>query len=190
MRLRHPGDIDRLLRMLADLQSRLMNSRGHDDTIPYLASCAEASRQLREHFISVDLTELAERDQRELTLGGAVMTRPREFLDRTIDIRQVQLVEVRMALEKLKPFMERPGHLLVIDTSAFIEGAYFTDFAWRGLASVQAGEPIRLIVPIIVIDELDELKRDRRASERARSVLRRLWELGDQAGMEPIELIS
>jgi len=31
------------------------------------------------------------------------------------------------ALEKFKPFIERPGHLLAIDTSAFIEGEYFTD---------------------------------------------------------------
>lgn len=188
MRLRHPGDIDRVLRMLADLQSMLMNCRGHEDTVRYLAWCAEASMQLREHFISANLAELAERDQRELTLGGAVMTRPREFLDRNIDLWQVRLVEVRMALEKLRPFIERPGSLLILDTSAFIEGEYFTDLDWQGLAGIRAGGPVRLIVPIIVIDELDELKRDRRVGDRARSVLHRLWDLRDGAGMAPAEL--
>jgi predicted ribonuclease YlaK len=43
-------------------------------------------------------------------------------------------------------------------------------------------------VPIIVLDELDDLKRDRRAGDRARSVLHRLWELRDGAGMAPAEL--
>jgi hypothetical protein len=114
MRLRRPGDIDRVLRMLADLQSRLVNYRGHEGTVPYLSWCAEASRQLRERFVSVDLAELAERDQRELTFGSAVMTRPREFLDRNIDLWRVRLAEVRMALEKLRPFIERPGSLLVL----------------------------------------------------------------------------
>lgn len=188
MRLRHPGDIDRALRMLADLQSRLVNYRGHEDTVPYLAWCAEASRRMREQFVSIDLAELAERDQRELTFGGAVMTRPREFLDSNIDLWQVRLAGVRMTLEKLRPFIERPGSLLVLDTSAFIEGEYFTELDWHGLAGVQAGRPVRLIVPIIVIDELDDLKRDRRAGDRARSVLHRLWELRDGAGMAPAEL--
>ena len=140
MRLRHPGDIDRVLRMLADLQNRLVNYRGHEDTVPYLAWCAEASRQMREHFVSIDLAGLAERDQRELTFGGAVMTRPLEFLDSNIDLWQVRLAGVRMALEKLRPFIERPGSLLVLDTSAFIEGEYFTEVDWHGLAGVQAGQ--------------------------------------------------
>jgi hypothetical protein len=188
MQLRHPGDIDRVLRMLADLQSRLVNYRGYEDTVPYLAWCEEASRQLREHFLSVDLAELAERDQRELTFGGAVMTRPREFLDGNIDLWKVRLAEVRMTLEKLRPFIERPGSLLILDTSAFIEGEYFTDLDWHRLAGVQAGAPVRLIVPIIVIDELDDLKRDRRAGDRARSVLHRLWELRDGAGTAPAQL--
>jgi hypothetical protein len=143
MRLRHPGDIDRALRMLADLQSRLVNYRGHEDTVPYLAWCAEASKRMREHFVSIDLAELAERDQRELTFGGAVMTRPREFLDSNIDLWQVRLAGVRMTLEKLRPFIERPGSLLVLDTSAFIEGEYFTELDWHGLASRRpcAGDP-------------------------------------------------
>jgi hypothetical protein len=188
MRLRQPGDIDRVLKMLADLQSRLMNYRGHEDTVPYLAWCAEASRQLRDHFASVDLAELAERDQRELTFSGAVMTRPREFLDRNIDLWQLRLAQVQTALEKLRPFIERPGSLLLLDTSALIEGNYFTELDWHGLAGVQAGTPVRLIVPIIVIDELDDLKRDRRAGDRARSVLHRLWELGDGSGMASAEL--
>jgi hypothetical protein len=46
-----------------------------------------------------------------------------------------------MTLEKLRPFIERPGSLLVLDTSAFIEGEYFTELDWHGwLASKRAGQ--------------------------------------------------
>jgi hypothetical protein len=188
MRLRNPGDIDGAMRVLSDLQGRLMYCRGYDDTVQYLFWCGEASRQLREHFVSDGLAELTERDQRDLTLGGSVMTRPREFLDRNIDIWQARLVDARARLEGLRPFIERPGQIVVIDTSAFIEGEYFTDFNWRELAGVQTAGPVRLIVPIIVVDELDDLKRDRRAGERARSVLRRLLELQDTTLLEPVQL--
>jgi hypothetical protein len=43
-------------------------------------------------------------------------------------------------------------------TPAFIEGEYFTELDWHGLAGVQAGRSVRLIVPIIVIGEFDDLK--------------------------------
>jgi hypothetical protein len=65
------------------------------------------------------------------------MTRPREFLDRSIDIWQTRLVDARARLEALRPFIERPGQIIVIDTSAFIEGEYFTDFNWRRLVCLR-----------------------------------------------------
>src|SRR6266568_842436 len=188
MRLRNPGDIDGAIRMLDDLTGQLMHCRGYDDTVQYLAWCDEASRRLRERFVTPELAELAERDQRDLTLGGAVMTRPREFLDRNIDIWQVRLVDAGARLMALKPFIEREGHIVVMDTSAFIEGVYFTDFDWRSLDGIDAVIPVRLVVPIIVIDELDDLKRDRRGRDRARSVLRRLRELYGSKLLEPVEL--
>jgi hypothetical protein len=78
----------------------------------------------------------------------------------------------------LNSFIEWPGLIVVPDTSAFVEGMYFTDLNWQELADVDPHEPVRLVVPILVIEELDELKRGRdRIRDRARSVLRRLWEL-------------
>jgi hypothetical protein len=56
--------------MLSDLQGRLMNCRGYDDTVQYLSWCEEVSRHLREHFASPELAEMAERDQRDLTLAA------------------------------------------------------------------------------------------------------------------------
>jgi PIN domain len=60
---------------------------------------------------------------------------------------------------------------------------------WQELADIDPGNPVRLVVPVLVVEELDELKRGRdRARDRARSVLRRLWELnsdGKRAAMIP-----
>jgi PIN domain len=176
------------MRVLDDLNALLMHCRGYEDTVQYLFWCGEASRQLREHFVTPERAELAERDQRDLTLGGAVMTRPREFLDRNIDLWQSRLLDARARLATLRPFIDREGQIVVIDTSAFIEGEYFTDFDWRSLAGVEPAGPVRLVVPIIVIDELDDLKRDRRGRGRARSVLHRLQELYCSAMLEPAEL--
>jgi hypothetical protein len=89
--------------------------------------------------------------------------------------RFTEMVDELMALQ---PFIERPGLIVVPDTSAFVEGVYFTDLNWQELADIDPRMPVRLVVPVLVVDELDELKRGRdRARERARSVLRRLWEL-------------
>ena len=66
------------------------------------------------------------------------------------------------------------------DTSVFLEGEYFTELDWQAVAGVGADDLVRVIVPVLVLMELDEHKRGRdRVQGRARSVLRRLWELHD-----------
>jgi hypothetical protein len=79
---------------------------------------------------------------------------------------------------ELKPFIERPELIMIPDTSAFLEGEYFTDSDWQAL--IGAGtQPMRLIVPMLVIEELDAHKRGwDRQPDRVLSTLRRLWELG------------
>lgn len=106
--------------------------------------------------------------------GVAVAVVGSDALKQQLD-RFTEMVDELMALQ---PFIERPGLIVVPDTSAFVEGVYFTDLTWQELADIDPRMPVRLVVPVLVVDELDELKRGRdRARERARSVLRRLWEL-------------
>jgi predicted ribonuclease YlaK len=70
---------------------------------------------------------------------------------------------------------------VVPDTSGFLEGEYFTDLDWQGLAGAGT-ETVRLVIPVLVIEELDDHKRGRdRQRELAVSVLRRPWELGGSA---------
>jgi rRNA-processing protein FCF1 len=82
-------------------------------------------------------------------------------------------------LEALRAFLQRPGRLVVLDTSALMEGVFFTEFDWHKLDASLAGGPVRLIVPSLVTEELDELKRHRdgRVKAKARRVLTGLWEL-------------
>jgi hypothetical protein len=100
------------------------------------------------------------------------------LLNRETDFWEEQLGQVIAELKTLKPFIERPGVIVVPDTSAFLEGEYFTDLDWQALAGA-GKDPVRLVVPVLVIEELDVLKRGRdRQRDRAVSTLRRLWELG------------
>jgi|SRR5580698_7630926 hypothetical protein len=81
-------------------------------------------------------------------------------------------------LKGLKPFIERPGVIMVPDTSALLEGKYFTELDWQALAGA-GSQCVRLVVPVVVVEELDTHKRGRdRQRDRAVSVLRQLWELG------------
>ena len=114
---------------------------------------------------------------------------PHGVLNHEIDVWLDRLNGMISELVRLQPFIERPGLIVVPDTSAFIEGVYFTELNWQELANVDQQERVRLVVPILVVEELDELKRARdRPRDRARSVLRRLWELnsgGKQAAVIP-----
>ena len=99
---------------------------------------------------------------------------PLVLLNRETDVWVDRFEGVIAELKALNPFIERPGHIVVPDTSAFIEGTYFTELAWQEIAGVAEAELIRLVVPILVVEELDDHKRVRgdRVPRRARSVLR------------------
>jgi hypothetical protein len=188
VRLRNPGAVDRAVTVLRPLRDRLDNYRGNSDPEYFLAWCTEASRTFREQFSSQGLADLADQDRTKITFGGGSVLRMREYLDHSMQIWQARVDAAISQLAALKPFIERPGQVVVVDTSAFIEGEYFTDFDWRSLDGVERQGPLRLIVPVTVIDELDHLKQDRRAGDRARSVLHRLWDLRGADPLAPLQL--
>jgi len=64
---------------------------------------------------------------------------------------------------------------VVPDTSALVRGVWFEDLDWP--AELKLSPTVRIVVPILVVEELDRLKdRERitKAGDRARRVLRRL----------------
>jgi hypothetical protein len=79
-------------------------------------------------------------------------------------------------------FLQHPGKLVVLDTSAFMEGPPFLTYPWTEIAPPPLGAApphVRLIVPIVVIGELDDLMhhRDGERRKRARDTFKALWAL-------------
>jgi PIN domain len=88
-------------------------------------------------------------------------------------------------LEQLNDFVMRPGRVAVLDTSAFHEFGRFWVADWATVTEADpphvsmSGLPIRLVVPLVVVEELDDQKRhpNGRVSKAAREILRHLRDL-------------
>lgn len=189
MRLRNPGDIDGAIDAVNLISNQLYNTRS--GTVvgrreEWLRWWDIADRQLRSRFADGDIAASLYRSRAEIA-ATSLDTRPLDVIDRETEIWISRFEQFTADLNDLKLFTARPGQIIVPDTSAFIEGVYFDQFAWDTLDGAAAGELARLVVPILVIDELDDKKRDRnlRVSRRARSVLRRQWELRAASPADP-----
>jgi PIN domain len=90
-------------------------------------------------------------------------------------------------LQQLDAFVNQPGLAAILDTSAFIEGGNFWEQDWPAITGADdqppppgAGpRPVCLIVPILVIEEMDNQKRhpNKRVQAAARQTLSHLWRL-------------
>lgn len=142
-----------------------------------------ADAQLRSLFTDSDAVTSLYQIHLEMARNGT----DARFAQRETNVWLARFGEMIASLQALRVFIARPGQIVVPDTSAFIEGVYFDQFDWPSLEGLVQGQPVRLIVPILVIEELDAKKTDRnsRVSGRARSVLRRLWELHGGGSAQP-----
>lgn len=181
MRLRDPGGIDRAVQILRDCASQIGNTtfsgRGSNDARDaWLRWWDQTDRQLRNLFADTELAADLFRTQLEIQrMGEEAM--PYVHLNRVVDVWRTRLNEAVEHLEALRGFATRPGRIVVADTSAFIEGSGLMDANWRQIARAPEAEAVRLIIPILVVEELDDLKRSRnpRVMERARATLKTLW---------------
>lgn len=179
MRLRFGVDYTAdVLRDLDDkLQDCLNGGEAREVRDRWLRWWSEADAQLRLLFGDGDVAAslyVSQLRVRDVNLE----TMPYGLLRHEIEVWLDRFTEMVDELMALQPFIERPGLIVVPDTSAFVEGVYFTDLNWQDLADIDPRKPVRLVVPVLVVEELDQLKRRwDRAGDRARSVLRRLWEL-------------
>jgi hypothetical protein len=179
MRMRHGVDIT--VERLTYLKNELGNCRAgmspSDTRERWLRWWSEADRHLTSLFADGDtLASLYVSSERVRNVNMEAL--PNGVLHHEIDAWVARFEQMIAELAALKPFIERPGQIVVPDTSVFLEGAYFTELDWQAVAGVGAGDLVRIVVPILVMEELDEHKRGRdRVQSRARSVLHRLWEL-------------
>jgi hypothetical protein len=186
VRLRHNVNytIETLIRLKSELALVRSGNSAVDRRDSWLRWWSAADGQFRNLFTDGEIAAslyVSAQQVRDVNLGAL----PNMLLNREVDFWEERLAQLIAELTALHPFISRPGLIVVADTSAFLEGEYFTNLDWQTLAGAGA-QPVRLVVPVLVVEELDAHKRGRdRQRDRAVSVLRQLWELG---GSDPERL--
>jgi PIN domain len=146
----------------------------------YLDWVDDADGQLRSLFVDPEPADgLVSRTYWEIQRLSDATPGAWQVLRRELKAQSERLQAMQRRLTDQKDFAERPGELVVVDTSALVQGEWFEHFNWP--AELDLGPLVRLVVPIVVIEELDDLKdreRRQRVRDRARRVLRRFRELG------------
>ena len=91
------------------------------------------------------------------------------LLDREYTAWDDRLAQLIPELEQQDKIASRPGHPVVLDTSVLMEGGRFTEVSWSSADASLATGQIRLIVPILVVEELDDLLDDRRGDRKQKA---------------------
>jgi PIN domain len=195
MRLKAPGnlhaavdEIDVLARKLADcLNGPRPNAQ--QARAAWLKWWAEADMKLRELFaednLLVPLAHTAT-EIRNLDLPAPAYDAPiLSFIIRERDVWVDRLDNAVGKLKQITDFVMRPGRVAVLDTSAFHEFDRFWIAHWAKVTEADPphepipGLPIRLVVPLVVVEELDAQKRhpNGKVREAARDILRHMRDL-------------
>jgi hypothetical protein len=197
MRLRNPGTIDPAIETIRNLQNFLGTSRGQHDAEArkdaFLNWCEDHARPQLESLLGPGeeiLGELESAYHRLALAPQMTLRRLNGLLNREYTIWDQRLRRAEEELRAQKKLAGRPGHPLVLDTSVLMEGVPFLTFGWHALSPVLGGGPVRLIVPILVIEELDDLLHDRNGDRRqkARAATRELWQLHGARPTDPAPL--
>ena len=183
MQLRNPDAIDSAIQTLRQLKSACENCRSHisfdDARKAYLTWVDTAYGQLRSLVINGDLAErLHSQFFWEIRRLDAISPGAWTLLNREVQIQSERLQAALDKLLDLKEFVGRDGHIVVLDTSALVRGVWFEDFDWP--TELGLTPAVRIVIPILVVEELDMLKDRERTSkggDRARRVVKRLREL-------------
>src|SRR6266496_2953071 len=184
MRLKDPSQINVAISGLFQSELAAQNSIARQEhpsfaADRYLAWVDETYGKLRGYFVDDGLADgLHTQRYWEIYRHGGGLPRPYELLQREVTTQVERLRAARERLESLREFIGRKGHIVVPDTSALTRGVWFEDFDWAGELGLSPA--VRLVIPILVIEELDGLKdreRTTKDGDRARKVLRRLREL-------------
>jgi PIN domain len=195
MRLKAQGElqaaidsIDLLARELAEcLDGPRPNSLQAREA--WLKWWAGADMKLRELFADDDLLVPLARtaaEIRNLDIPAPAYEAPSlSLIVREQDVWVDRLATAVRGLEQVKDFVVRPGRVAVLDTSAFHEFDRFWVADWAAVTEADpphepmSGLPIRLVVPLVVVEELDAQKRHQNGKVRqaARDILRHLREL-------------
>jgi hypothetical protein len=103
--------------------------------------------------------------------------------------QKTRLQEIRNELQKYSEMakISAKGSLVVCDTNVYVHGKLFTQLAWDTIVGLS---PVRVLVPLVVVDELDAIKD--RGSEDSRWTRRVIKEMKgiapDGTGLGPFQM--
>lgn len=147
----------------------------------YLAWANETARQLGSVVAVRDVERLV-LTSRHWALQGLDPAANGDLLNLIwleLDQRKQDLLDLA---EDLRQFGRRwsadaAGRLLVVDTNFYLHhDKSFEEISWREVGAAADGEPVTVVVPLVVVDELDRAKRDDLRA-RARRTLKMLHEI-------------
>jgi len=174
---------------LAEVQRLLGNLRGGAPgssgwRADYVRWAAESEDALVHYFLRRDVEQLlyTPRYWEIWRTGDAPKDFPRLFFPE-VEARYGELGDL---LERLRALQSRfgglTGRILVPDANVFLQFTFFRDAPWQELTD---GEDARIVVPLLVVEQLDRNKyaTNKRTGHRAHSVLRAFEELGMADGV-------
>jgi rRNA-processing protein FCF1 len=183
MLLRNGVDLDLAIRTVAqlaqeceDIKAQLSGGPG-DAWRTYVTWAATCERQLRNLFADPGAIEgLHTQRYWHLWTPGVHWAR---LIDAEIDVQVPRLNALASTLREYLHLRERPGHLAVVDTNVLLHYQRIDKVNW---GNVVKDRPVRLVVPHIVLDELDDKRYlgSDKIRERARSAIAPLDELRGQ----------
>lgn len=173
-----------LLTALTHVSNTAMNAASGGQIVEsYLGWVSESVRTLRHAMRPEDLDRVLLTPRYWATLHSPIDSRAvNAAVSDEVHARQTDLREatesLRRELGRWNVLLDAPLHIVVPDTNVFLEHDQMIDAVdWHGLVSsaVRALDQIVLVVPLLVVDELDNAKRDRIRS-RARQTLKLLFD--------------
>jgi hypothetical protein len=198
-----PGvSMDNLIQDLQTSRDEAFNLRGGSGAgtaqiylLDYLDWAGRAARTLGNQISEADLASLVLNRRYELLLSSfGTMASPLLEAQRVVrDLVQLELDErvkdLDAAITTLRSYKDRwnnVGDLVVLDTNFYVE--HLTELKDTDLAAVTTaktpGSMTHVLVPMLVVDELDRLKRDNQARSRARTALKMLDEVFKRVSKE------
>lgn len=181
--------INNLTFLRSDVSNKVTGARGaHKRLLAYLEWAGSAARLLGYQISDSDLAALVLNRRYELLLASfGTMTSPEVEVQRVVNDLVTLEVEERSknldaAIKTLQSYKTRwsnVGDLVVLDTNFYVE--HPTELKDTDLAQVIAaktpGSQMHVLVPLLVVDELDRLKRHGDTKIRARGALKMLDEV-------------
>ncbi|MFI5649882.1 PIN domain-containing protein [Streptomyces anulatus] len=179
-----PGaDRDHLVNTLKTVRNNIDNMRGpfngtpYSRLVQYLRWATDSARLLRNLVRAEDVTRLVLTRRYDALLSGAAggfagshqEALLNDLVSLEMEERVEELDEAAVALKKRGEDWDRAGVLVVADSSVYIQHeSKLLDWNFSSLLGIRE-ERVHLLFPMVVVDELDNLKQSKERDRRWRA---------------------